>query len=189
MHGRVRRSDPDDPEKIAIVHDHGNNWSRYAHPDIYEAEFNELCKNEKKESDDKQKESSVKMKECPKCGYYVKGKFCLFCGHELKKYSEFIDGEVVEFEDGKMVEVIKKKTKTKEKKEKKFTKQDFYSMLLTQASIKNYKKGWVSHKYRDYFGVWPRGLSDGLKTRTPEFTSYLQYLNIKRAKQNAKNNN
>lgn len=186
MHGRIRRADPDNHDKIGLVHDHGDNWSRYAHPDIYEAEFTELCKNENKEAEHKEKESSVKMKECPECGYYVKGKFCLFCGHELKKYSEFIDGEVVEFEDGKMVEVMHKKTENQKKKEKKFSKQDFYSMLLTQAQVKGYKKGWEAHKYRDYFGCWPRSLSKGLMTRTPEFMNYLTYLNIQHANRNKK---
>ncbi len=189
MHGRIRRSDPDNPDKIGLVHDHGDNWSRYAHPDTYEAEFTKLDKNEKKEAEEKEKESSVKMTECPECGYYIKGKRCMFCGHTLKKYTEWVDGEVISYEDGKMVEIIKKEAIKQKDNKKQFTKQNYYSMLLTHTHDKGYKDGWASHKYRSYFGVWPRGLNHGLMTRTPEFLNYMKYLNIQRGKANAKNNN
>jgi DNA repair protein RadD len=37
-------------------------------------------------------------------------------------------------------------------------KQDFYSGLLYMAQMRGFKDGWVSHKYRTRFGVWPVGL-------------------------------
>ena len=181
MHGRIRRANPDDPDKVGLVHDHGDNWSKYAHPDTYEAEFTELCTNKKKEADEEQKESAVKMKECPKCGYYVKGKFCTFCGHEMKKYSQLIEGEVVEFEDGKMIEVVHKDVKKSKKKEATTEeKQNWYSMFLMHAAEKGYKAGWSYWKYKEKFGVQPaNGFHKGLEKPTEEFRKYITYLNIK----------
>ena len=181
MHGRIRRADPENPDKIGLVHDHGDNWSKYAHPDTYEAEFTELCRNEKKEPETEQKESAVKMKECPKCGYYVKGKFCTFCGHEMKKYSELIDGEVVEFEDGKMVEVIHKEVKKTKKKEASIEeRQQWYSMFLLHAAEKGHHSGWAYYKYKDKFKEKPlNSFHQGLEKPTKEFKNYITYLNIK----------
>ncbi len=40
------------------------------------------------------------------------------------------------------------------------TKQSWYSQLLSKAAERGYQSGWVSHKYREKFGVWPRNLQD-----------------------------
>jgi hypothetical protein len=37
-------------------------------------------------------------------------------------------------------------------------KQAFYSGLLMIAQQRGFKDGWVSHKYQEKFGVWPKGL-------------------------------
>jgi hypothetical protein len=37
-------------------------------------------------------------------------------------------------------------------------KQAFYSGLLMIAQQHGFKDGWVSHKYQEKFGVWPKGL-------------------------------
>jgi hypothetical protein len=36
--------------------------------------------------------------------------------------------------------------------------QRFYSELLWYAAQKHYNPNWAAHKYREKFGVWPRGL-------------------------------
>ena len=38
--------------------------------------------------------------------------------------------------------------------------QSFYSELLHFAGQKNYNPNWAKHKYREKFGVWPRGLEE-----------------------------
>ncbi len=43
-------------------------------------------------------------------------------------------------------------------KVKKDDKQDFYSQLLYIANEKSYNPHWASYKYREKFGVWPKGL-------------------------------
>ena len=70
----------------------------------------------------------------------------------------------------------------KNKKTAKIDKQSFYSQLLAIAAIKGYREGWVSHKYREYFGVWPRGLKDVAIEPTDEVKNFLKYLQIKHAK-------
>lgn len=42
----------------------------------------------------------------------------------------------------------------------KAVKQDWFSQLKTIASQRGYSDGWVAHKYREKFGVWPKGLND-----------------------------
>lgn len=157
MHGRIRRADPDNPDKIGLVHDHGNNWGRFAHPDLYELEFDELCTGKEQEQSDKKKESDVKMTECPECGYFVKGNVCLECGFELKKYSEFIGGEVVEFVDGKMIEIVHAEVSSKQNN-KDYTKEQkglFYGGLKNYGKEHGYAPGWAANKFREKFSVWP----------------------------------
>ena len=39
-------------------------------------------------------------------------------------------------------------------------KQQFYSELIYIAAQKHYNRGWASHKYKEKFGVWPKGLAE-----------------------------
>jgi hypothetical protein len=39
-------------------------------------------------------------------------------------------------------------------------KQRVYSELVGYAMAKGYNPNWAKHKYREKFGVWPRGLTD-----------------------------
>lgn len=156
LHGRGRRSDPDNPNKVCLVHDHSEGWQKYSHPDIYEKEFTELCTGKKKEPEEP-KESDVKMKACPECGYFIKGNKCLECGHELKSYSEFIDGEVVHFEDGKMV-VIEDQVIDPRKNNKEYSNEQkslFFGGLKGYGRGHGYAPGWASNQYRNKFGAWP----------------------------------
>ena len=65
-------------------------------------------------------------------------------------------------------------------------KQEFYSQLLHIAHEKNYNPHWASHKYREKFGVWPKGLES--KTLPPTITTmkWLQSRNIAWAKRTQK---
>jgi hypothetical protein len=45
-------------------------------------------------------------------------------------------------------------------KARKDDKQIFYSELLYIAKTYNYNPYWANHKYRERFGVWPKGLLD-----------------------------
>jgi hypothetical protein len=61
-----------------------------------------------------------------------------------------VAGELQELIKGKRIEQVDK--------------QQFYSELLWYASTKNYNPNWASHKYREKFGVWPRGMYEVQKT-------------------------
>ncbi len=174
MAGRGLRPKPDGSD--CIILDHAGNVFRHGGVD----EEHDWSLDEKtiQERDREKKDKPEKLAKdfiCDNCGnIFAKQSVCPKCGTPLGSHGKDIDtakGELVEF-----------KPKLEKKKKEQFSKQEFYSMLLTQAETKGYKTGWVSHKYKSKFGVWPRGLHHGLMTRTPEFMNYMKYLNIKRVK-------
>ena len=71
---------------------------------------------------------------------------------------------------------------TKKAKPTKIDKQAFYSQLLAVAAKKGYREGWISNQYRNYFGVWPRGLHQTPAEPDAEFLGYMKHLQIKFAK-------
>jgi superfamily II DNA or RNA helicase len=168
MIGRVRRSVEGDPDKYALIHDHGQNYIKYGHPDLFEIGFDKLDDGKKADPNDEEKtEKDIKAKVCPECSAYVdKGNVCDCCGHKFEKHTELVDGEIVEFINGKMVEVepspvranvaVRKKEWTKEEK------QAMYSGFIYAAREKRLEgksyKGFIAWKYREIFDVWPRSL-------------------------------
>ena len=92
---------------------------------------------------------------------------CPVCGFEFERKSN------VKVQAGELVLLTKKS---------KMEKQAFYSQLWAIADSKGYKSGWVSHKYREYFGVWPRGVVDMASEPTPEVLNFLKHLQIRNAK-------
>ena len=108
---------------------------------------------------------------CPKCNYLKTVHTCPVCGFATEKQSG------VEVQDGELVLLDKRKTKAT-----KMDKQAFYSQLLAIASTKGYREGWISHKYREYFGVWPRGLDDVVAEPSIEVKNFLKHLQIRHAK-------
>ena len=172
MIGRITRPSGE----TALVLDHSGNV--YRHGAISDEHYWSLESSTIQENDRKKKdpqESLARDIVCGNCGnIFQRQAICPKCGTPLEKTAKDVEtakGELVEF-----------KPKEEKKEKSKFTKQEFYSMLLTQASLKNYQHGWVSHRYRNQFGVWPRGLDGGLMTRTPDFINHMTHLNIKQAK-------
>jgi hypothetical protein len=80
--------------------------------------------------------------------------------------------------DGELV-LLDKKRKPKASK---IDKQAFYSQLLRLATMKGYQKGWIAHKYREYFGVLPLGLVDVAAEPGAEVKNFLKHLQIRHAK-------
>ncbi|MDO8310361.1 MAG: helicase-related protein, partial [Sideroxyarcus sp.] len=109
-------------------------------------------------------------KACPSCSYVTASHQCPVCGFARVKRND------VEVKEGELALV------TKKPKVKRIEKQAFYSQLLAVANQKGYLPGWVSNKYRDYTGVWPRGLQSVPAEPTPEFLGYLKHLQIRFAK-------
>jgi len=84
----------------------------------------------------------------------------------------------VEVRDGELVK-LDRKTKKPATPDRK---QHVYSQLLQVARNKGYPSGWVSHKYRAMFDVWPRGMRDVTATPTAELLSWLKSQQIAFAK-------
>lgn len=98
-------------------------------------------------------EKTTKEKEaakCPACDFLwpVNSDTCPCCGHVRVRHNNVIEitGELEEISAG-----------TSEKFTREM-KQDWYSQLLSMASDRGYSHGWVAHKYREKFNVWPKGM-------------------------------
>lgn len=80
---------------------------------------------------------------------------CVECGHTLPLASGVVE------RDGVLVEYVPGAVLTGKQLSRQYTileKEEFYGQLLGYARENGYKDGWVSHKYREKFGVWPNGM-------------------------------
>jgi len=113
-------------------------------------------------------------KECTACGFVKPAKVaeCPSCGFKPERQSdvEFADGELAEVKGGK-----RKFTKAE--------KQGWWSGLLWIAQERSYAKGWASHKYREKFKVWPKGLDDRPARPSAEVKNWVKSRQIAWAKQ------
>lgn len=64
-------------------------------------------------------------------------------------------------------------------------KQSWWSQLLWLADERGYKRGWASYKYREKFGVWPKGLADEELPPTPQVRRFVRSQAVAFAKQRA----
>jgi superfamily II DNA or RNA helicase len=115
-------------------------------------------------------------KKCSACSFVkpVGVHECPQCGFAPQKQTDVTEAE------GKL-EKLSGKIK-KAKKHSKKEKQEFYSGLVTYAYEKNRANGWISHTYRDYFGVWPKGLTQERGPISAECRGFIHHKNIKFAK-------
>lgn len=117
---------------------------------------------------------------CTECHYVFTGNRCPNCGMMVADYKKKIDAF-----DADLVEIGKNR--------KKFTiedKTEWYGMFEFYRRQKGYNPGWTAHKYREKFGVWPRGM-DGVPPIPPdnEFSNYMKHLIIKWVKTKKKQEN
>lgn len=161
----------------SIILDHAGNHKRLGM--AVDPLPNVLCKKNKNETEKREKKEKL-PKVCDSCSYLKPAGVhkCPNCNFAPEKVND------VEVEEGELSAIGKKASKGK--KATKRDKQEWYSMFLLHAEKKGYKKGWVSHKYREVFEVWPKGLKNTLIAPTKEFSSYIKYLNIKNAKSRKK---
>jgi hypothetical protein len=103
----------------------------------------------RKEPTEKEKKES----KCPACGFLwpAKADVCAACGHVRQRLSaiQSVPGEMEELGAGNRDD-----------------RQAFYSQLLYISNDRGYNRGWAAHKYKERFGVWPRGLEE--KTLIPD---------------------
>lgn len=132
-----------------------------------------LCDGKPKTSSNGGKEPVQKLpKKCASCAYIKPAGVhaCPACGFAPQKQTDLTEAE------GELVEMRGKKKVSQAEK------QSFYSGLLTYARSKGRADGWVAHTYKDYFGVWPRGLERKPGPISSECQGFIHHKNIKFAK-------
>jgi superfamily II DNA or RNA helicase len=169
--GRVMR--PCEGKEFALWLDHSGNYLRFRDDwdEIYEdgvKGLDQRMEKAKKEPTEKVKKES----KCPSCGHlWPKATdICPSCGHVRQKRSqvEAVAGELQEFQ-GQGMRI-------------KNEKQGFYSELIFYAKERNYNQHWASHKYREKFGVWPRGLEEKPLPTSLKTVNWIKHKNIAWAK-------
>lgn len=128
--------------------DHAGNLKTHGFPeDIIPESLDDGTKKFNEKNQTKKEEKEPIQRTCPQCASIFTGRKCFPCGYEIPS-SEKI------YHDSSMLEkVTKAEPATKEMKERWFNELHFY------AHTKGYADGWVSHKYREKFGVWPKSLN------------------------------
>lgn len=179
-----------DGKERCIILDHSGTVHRLGLPCSIEYDelpsssdgMNEVAQ-QRKEKEKKEKQP----KECPNCNYMKPaGEYqCKKCGHKP------LAGEDVEVDTSRGLEIIKGKKKTYTKEDK----QRFYSELIGYANEaklqrgKNYSDGWISNQYRNKFDVWPKGLNRTAKPPSKETRNYIKSRMIAFAKSKQKQDN
>lgn len=168
MAGRVLR--PHATKDRALILDHSGSVTRLGFPtEEFPLELDDGAPKDAKGCQEEREKPLPKA--CPSCSYVKTIHKCPVCGFAPERRSD------VQTRAGDLVPI------TKKTKAPKMDKQEFYSQLLCVASSKNYKPGWVANKYREYFGVWPRGMQDVMAHAAgSEVTGFLKHLQIRDAK-------
>jgi len=139
---RSMRPDPNDPNKVAIIIDHVQNWTRHGLPDD-DRDWS-LNPNER---DEKKKKPRI----CPKCNLVVsyKAHSCPRCGYIFPVGKKHV-ADTTEY-SGDLTKIIPIK------KEKQETQQPLVNLaftkpeeFLSEAKIKGYEIGWVAAKSLKY---------------------------------------
>lgn len=172
--GRIMRCHPS--KEFAVWLDHAGNYLRFQDEweDVFANGVTRLDEDKDKPKKEKTKAEKDAAK-CPMCSrlWPKNSDTCPSCGHVRMKRN------TVEEVPGEMVEIDGKKTKETMAK-----KQAFYSQLLYISREKGYKQGWISNKYKDKFGVWPKGMEDYPLPPTPEVKGWIVSQQIRWAKSN-----
>jgi superfamily II DNA or RNA helicase len=165
MVGRVLR--PFDSKTVALVLDHSGTVRSLGFPtDDLPLELDDGAPNVSAKP--REREESL-PKPCPSCAYVKPAKVhvCPKCGFAPECQSDVVvgDGELVRIKRGK-------RTIGPE------TKQHVWSQLLFVKQKRGYSRGWASHKYREFFDVWPKGLRDVPATPTQELLNWIKSRDI-----------
>lgn len=175
--GRTMR--PADGKDFAMWLCHSGNYLRFQEDwdDLYANGVTKL-EDGKEKAKQELKPEEKERKKCPKCGalWIGRGDVCQSCGYHRPVLNQ------VEVVDG----VVEELGATAKEKYPKEVKQDWYSQLLSMQTERGYSSGWVAHKFKEKFGVWPRGLAEEPKPITAEVASWEKSRRIAWAKAKAK---
>ena len=172
MIGRGLRSHPG--KEICTILDHAGNCGRFWDEmnEFFECGASELDDGKVKEKP-KKTLKEPEFRKCPKCASLHKIRpSCPQCGFEYPKRPAIAHeaGELKEMGGGTSVSRDEK--------------QDIWSQLLYVVRVRGYKPGFASWKYKERFGVFPRGLNDVEKEPSAKLLNWLRSRQIAYAKAN-----
>lgn len=170
--GRVMRSFPGKERAIWLCHSGNYLGFQDQWEDVYYNGIHEIDDGREKPRKELKK-SEKERATCPRCGTVWIGKTdtCAHCGFVRPLFSEVITapGELTALDGGK-------NTSDRE------LKREWYGQLLHVAHARGYSEGWVAHKYKEKFSVWPRGIERVEIPVTPEVASWVKSRQIAWAK-------
>lgn len=155
--GRVMRPCPG--KDFALWLDHSGNYLRFREDweDVFQAGVSELEDDQEKPKKEKSEKEKTEAK-CPVCSHLwpSNADVCPSCGHVRTRRNDVmaLPGELEEI--GGMKGVSKE------------VKQSWFSQLIGIQESRGYSSGWTAHKYKEKFGVWPRGLDSSPASPTLE---------------------
>ncbi len=163
-------------KKDCIFLDHGNALEEHG---LLDWEIEWTLDGKKKAWSKARQEDTESLVKCRACHKVFQGsKVCPDCGTEVKSFGKKILTVEAELEE------INAKEKDK------FSNADkrrWYGMFKMQCKTKGYAPGWIAHKYKEKFKVWPKNMKD-VTPIEPDITfkNWMKYQNIKWVK--SKNN-
>ena len=151
------------------------------HDRLRTAKTEEAERKKKKEGTDK----TPTPRECIRCGCLIPPAVhaCPACGFKAVRASTVETVEGVLYERGAAKPESEKTDNEKASDRiRSKGKQAVYSQLLEMQGSKS--DGWVAHKYKSIFGVWPRGLAKEPASPSRELQLWIHHQNIAWAKAN-----
>ena len=171
--GRIMR--PCDGKTHGIWLDHSGNYLRFRKEwdSLFEegvTELNDGAESTKKEPTEKKKKDS----KCGSCGalWIWPDRVCGECGwtRPMKEVLN-VPGHMVELEMSKKNFVAEN--------------QSFYSEILYYSRMRGFKDGWAAYKYKEKYGVFPRGLNESVKSPSFKTLQWIKSRSIAWAKARA----
>lgn len=159
-----------------LLLDHAGTAEELGMPTEIHHDHLDMGKERKKGKAFQEEKEPKKPHTCPRCSFLIPpgATVCPECSFSLNNFKgpRVVSGELVPL-------------KTKKGKYPRDVKQDFYSQLIGLAQERGYLQGWVAHRYREKFGVWPKGLQDVPKpprrtVRNFDHEKKISYMNSKR---------
>lgn len=177
MAGRLLR--PYQGVSHALILDHSGVVRRLGFP--WDSFDRPLDDGKPKESKGAEKKEPL-PKPCPQCSFMKPPRtpICPSCGFNAQPPNG------VEVEDGELVQLTGKTRKPKLIQMAELGKQTIYSQLLDYAAAHGYRSGWIAHKYKEVFQVWPRGMAEESQPCSLEVANWIRSQNIKFHKANPK---
>ena len=136
---RPLRPDPNDPDKVAVIIDHVQNYKRHGLPNFNHDWTLEPC--------DDVKETPA-VKECPDCGHVVPyhASICDDCGHKFKRAAREFDYTEYQGELGNVDTDVEEITDDVKIKRKPTTIEEF----IVIAKQRQYKPGWAAYRAKEH---------------------------------------